>query len=341
MILLRRVYLRKMSNKIIYIILLIIASVKLQAQVTDTIFVYDSVKVYDTIKVMDSNSLNFERVKENFEKNKSLQKAVLVVDTTNQNAQLVLFNKKDTATLFINRILLSENLNNSDTMKKNILTLAALAMLTQASSAQSTEESKSAKAKETTPSFNVGAGTFLAINTQADRNIQGGNIKANKVKNVKTLYGLSADIARIYKNGWNSGSDKGNAVYQKSKGLYLNFFANATYYFLGNVNSNLGMYGKFGLGIVRYKTTQTMFFVGIPGEHNYILGSFNFSAQLCIGSEIKLGKGKLFAEVVSLPSIYEMRSITLPESTEAGNGTLTRNNISNNNYAQQLGFRVG
>ncbi len=105
-------------------------SAKSFAQVSDTIFVYDTIKVYDHIKVEDSN------IKDLQNKNNSIQNAVLAIDTATNKAQLVLYNKKDTATISINSILLSENLNNSDTMKKQILTLAAAALLAQTSFAQ-------------------------------------------------------------------------------------------------------------------------------------------------------------------------------------------------------------
>ncbi len=126
-----------MKNKVVYLLLLFMLYSKIQAQTIDTVFeyetivVYDTVKVYDTIKIDDKN-LAASTVSDSFFKNNnSVEKAVLAIDTANQNAELVLFNKNDTATISINSIIVTENLNNSDTMKNKIVTLAAAALLAQ------------------------------------------------------------------------------------------------------------------------------------------------------------------------------------------------------------------
>ncbi len=114
-------------------------SVKMQAQVTDTIVIYETIVIYDTIKVYDTVKVkdeNTEASPKKLKKNNEVQNAILVIDTTTQKAELVLFHENDTATISINNIILSENLNNSDTMKKKMVTLAASALLSQLAFAQ-------------------------------------------------------------------------------------------------------------------------------------------------------------------------------------------------------------
>jgi len=126
-----------------FVLILFLHAAKTKAQtVSDTIFVYDTVivkeikTVYDTIKVPKGNLAETKQAENFLKKNDTAQRAVLAIDTATSKAQLVLLKKNDTATISINSILLSENLNNSDTMKKKILALAAAALIAQPNFAQ-------------------------------------------------------------------------------------------------------------------------------------------------------------------------------------------------------------
>jgi len=339
--------------------LFILLCVKTHGQVSDTVFVYDTVVVpeikivYDTVKIAAATNVEKENLTETkrsesfFKKNNTSQNAVLAIDTATAKAELILFSKNDTATILINSILLSENLNNSDTMKKKILTLAASAMLAQASLAQSAQESKkiTATGEESLPIYTIGIGGILASNTQNDGNLQGISMSINKVCTKKFLIGLNTDIGRLYEKGWNSSSVEGSAVYNNLNGIYTNLFASVAYYVVGTTQSKAAMYGRFGLGAVVYRTRQSLSFVGSLETITDERTSLNLSAQLCIGGDLKLGKGKLFVEIVSLPSLFEQGTFkeTNPDTFILG-APFTRKsnaNIGNNDYAQQFGMRIG
>lgn len=225
-------------------------------------------------------------------------------------------------------------------MKKKILTLAVSALLSQLAIAQ---ESKTISAirEEKTPSLNVGFGAILARNSQTFGRIEGFNLTANKILSEKRMLGISTDIGRIFYPEYS-----GNL-----RGVYTNFFATTTYYFLGDATkSKAGMYGKFGLGTVWYKEQRTY---TIPPDnyypdthiHTLKISTLNFSAQLCIGSDVRLGKGgRLFAEIVSMPSLFESRSAegaSYPSEVGYPYAWKEYSNISNNNFSQQFGLRFG
>lgn len=228
-------------------------------------------------------------------------------------------------------------------MKKTILTLAVSALLSQLVIAQ---ESKSTPAirEEKTPSFNLGFGAILARNSQTFGRIEGFNLKANKILSEKRMLGISTDIGRIFYPEY-------RYLGTSLRSVYTNFFATATYYFLGDATkSKVGMYGKFGLGTVWYKETNTYTRPPdnyYPDTHLYTLkiSTLNFSAQLCIGSDVRLGKGgRLFAEIVSMPSLFESRSAegaSYPSEVGYPYAWKEYSNISNNNFSQQFGLRFG
>jgi len=138
-----------MKNKIflIYILFLLLSKSYSQTSKSKVIYVYDTITVYDTVYVYDT-------IKEELLSDKitSIEKALLEIDTTNLKSQLTLFNKADTATILIDSILLSNNLNKKDTMKKNILSLAATTMLAQTVIAQNNTSIDSIYTKNLTDS---------------------------------------------------------------------------------------------------------------------------------------------------------------------------------------------
>ena len=89
------------------------------SQVPDTVVVYEYVHVTDTVWV--------EREVFDFKKLESISNATLLLDTTAMNANLLIFSSGKTATIPINRILLTENNQKLKSMKK--ITLFGLAFL--------------------------------------------------------------------------------------------------------------------------------------------------------------------------------------------------------------------
>lgn len=229
-------------------------------------------------------------------------------------------------------------------MKKEILILAIATLLTQNVFSQDSLAT-TASSKESTSAFNFGFGAILATNTSIG-NVQGINLKVNKIRNEKHMIGLSADIGRMYETGHDEAHTIGAARFYDLTGIYANLFVTAGYYFLGNpVDSKAGLYGKLGVGAVWYQTTQASTFMGYPEVWTNEYTSFNVSAQLCLGGDVKLGKGRLFAEIVSIPSLYEQvshkGSVSDSSIPDYPSTNERKSNISNNDFAQQLGCRVG
>ncbi len=140
-----------MKTKIVYAPVCFLLSTSLYGQVRDTIIIYDHIAIYDTVvvydtvlvydtaSIQDSDDVERTQVKPFFNKNESSPNSILALDTTTNEAYLMLYNKTDTATISINRIILSENNKHLDTMKKEILVLAVSALLAQSTLAQQTD----------------------------------------------------------------------------------------------------------------------------------------------------------------------------------------------------------
>jgi len=341
-----------MKSRIIFFLIFMVISFCGYAQkakpkvVYETIIVYDTITVYDTVFVYDTIKTENKVLSENnFKNNFTAEKAYLAIDTSNFSAAVLLINKKDTATLSINSIILSETNKNLDTMKKSLLTLLVSAALTQAANAQ---ESKMVQPllEEEIPNYTIGAGVIMAT-TSNSGNLQGINVNMNKVRNKKLLFGLSSDIGRVYQKGFASGTHEGAAVHGNISGVYTNVFVNTSYYFWGNASKNkAGLYGKLGLGTVWYRTHKNISTVGWQVSENYQKTSANFSAELCMGGSLKLGNGKLFVEIVSLTSLVEKNSLS---ATQSEGGTdpsypftrVENTTILNNNFSGQHGLRLG
>ena len=306
-----------MKNRTFYIFILLILSAKMNAQVFDTVFeydkviVYDTIKVYDTVKVEDKILKKLQGFENNFENNFNAESAVLAIDTASKKAELVLFNKNDTATISINSIILSEPNKNLEKMKKEILLLAAAAMLNQSGFAQE-GKTTTATSEETLPGFTIGVGAVLAATM--DGYVQGIHLKANKFVNSKLGFGISSDIGRMHEKGFSGGSEVGNSVIGNTSGLYANFFATASYYLLGKTTSKAGMYTKLGIGVLGYRTEQTQSAVGYSNVSKSKLSASSFSSQLCLGVDFKLGNGRVFTEIDALPSFVGQRSLVILNS---------------------------
>jgi hypothetical protein len=111
---------------------------RIYGQSADTLVIYDHIIVYDTIKVYDTLVV-YDTVNVNdvfFTSGNSLKNALLSIDTATRDLTLKIFFQDDTATIHANSIHLSETQTNLDTMKKEILTLVASALLSQAVAAQ-------------------------------------------------------------------------------------------------------------------------------------------------------------------------------------------------------------
>lgn len=193
-----------------------------------------------------------------------------------------------------------ENLKNSETMKKKVVTLATSALLMQFVYAQE-NQTIIAKGEEIVPAHTIGIGAFL-LGTENGM-AQGINMRVNKIQTKKFALGISADIGRIYRKGWNGGNETGNVVRSDLKGIYTGVFATASYYFLGSTISKAGLYGRVGLGGVWYKTELSEHFIGYSSTYTYKSNDLSLSVPLCLGSDIKLKKGKLFAEIDLMAAI--------------------------------------
>ena len=102
-----------MKKYIFLPILLIILFENVFSQKTDTIFVYDTIVEYNTITIHDTI---FET--EYFSNNTdTIQSAILSIDTSKSNVDLIIYDKNNTATIPINSIIVKDINSKSDTMK--------------------------------------------------------------------------------------------------------------------------------------------------------------------------------------------------------------------------------
>lgn len=259
--------------------------------VYETIIVYDTITVYDTIFVYDTiKTENKVQSENNFKNNFTAEKAYLAIDTNNFSAAVLLINKKDTATLSINSIILSETNKNLDTMKKSLLTLLVSAALTQAASAQT----RKADTLSFPKTFSVGAGLCLS-----DANF-GAMVKADYLKNKKISFGLRSH--RTIKSESNNTLDSG--------GVYNNFTSpetaiaiTATYYFgKKGVCSKTGLYFTGGLEFQNnswgYQLTNS------PFAQHYHFEQNTLGLLTCVGVDYKMGSGKLYFDVQLLSAFY-------------------------------------
>jgi hypothetical protein len=315
--------------------------------VYDTIVVYDTVIVYDTVK---TNNRTISGPSETFfSKKDTIPNAVLEIDTATLKAKLFFFYKKDTATISLNGIILSETNKNLGTMKKAILTLMMPSLLAQTTSAQ-VSSLDSIKSGENKSKYALSISVLFADNTQRTGNFYGAGMKIERALGKQVLIGLSSDMGGIYQRGDRAPYTnlQGSANYADSRGFHSNIFITSSYFFGGNAFSEKsGMYFKLGIGSVYYQLWQREYYTiaGNPTQIKYQINSTNISAQLGIGAEIKLEKGgKLFIEAISMPSLFESYRVNTLEyggptewpGTKYGNST-----IKTNSYAQQFGIRFG
>ncbi|MGB3946737.1 MAG: hypothetical protein WBM13_02025 [Bacteroidia bacterium] len=339
-----------MKNKICFFVFTLI-TLCAQAQLyqnntaTKTIIVYDTITVYDTIFVYDTIKTENKVQNENiFKNNFETEKAYLAIDTNDFTANLLVLNKNDTATISINSIILSENSKNSDTMKKELLTLLVSASLTQAVKSQQTTNNSSEN-DVAYPNYTISIGATIALNTQSSgKYIYGENVKLNKNINPRNSFGISSDVGYVYDRG-ETPPNSSNTLYDLS-GFYSNFFINHNYYINKNIQKNkYGVYLISALGTVYLQTSQKdSYFVNNDayGGKTKIV-SLNISAQIGLGSEIKFNKGKLFGEIISTPSLieYRMHNYKSDQEIQIETGPTKQNLTIFNGYTQQIILRFG
>jgi len=291
-----------MKNNFLYVFALFLLSAKLTGQTTtDTLFVYETIVVYDTIKVYDTLKVEYKKelnsnASETFLKNNnSAKNAVLVLDTATQKAQLVLFSKNDTATISISNIILSETNKNLDTMKKEILTLAATALLAQLTFAQVAEEIKTVT-KHVPQKYALSIGATYSIPRQIG---YGGNFKLDYLKSDKLSFGLKTNLMTC--------SYRAKAFYSEkyAPGLYLISDLTLTYYLIGNNHdSKFGMYAELGVGYQYQKVSSTRQFYGEPTVYKHTFTASGFGGHASLGANYKLGKGKIYFELIAGQVLY-------------------------------------
>lgn len=297
-----------MENKTCYFIILFLLTSKIYGQDTiyiqDTVFVYDkivydTIKVYDTLKVEDKNFTTTENPDNFLKKNNTIQNAVLAIDTTTSKGELILFNQKDTATISISNIILSENLNNSENMKKEILTLAAAALLIQPISAQNTQESITAPP---VPAKNMVTGLGVSSFGFA----RGGNFKLNYLLTNKFSLGIQEIVTFNNLNYTNPATETELAYSVDTEfGMIASMMIATNYYIFGK-NQLDGKGGIYAISSVGYtgwfisETITTLVPMSDPRYYKYSVSfkSENFSVQFGLGADRKLGRGRIYLEAL-------------------------------------------
>lgn len=266
----------------------------------DTITVYDTIVIYDT--VVEENITNKNLEGEIFsQKTENLQNTVLAIDTTTHQAQLFIFNEKDTATILINRILFNENHKNDSVMKKGLLGLLAVSFFS--ATISGTNDSLF------TSHVNLNIGAITGICHLYNDNITGGYLRINKAMNKKWLIGLSSDIANISPNDNNHrfGILDNTVKVGQTKGVYNDLLFSCTYYLKGNTqNSKSSVYLRHDIGNYLYYSHQYLQF----DENSQIISSTlisranGFITQIALGANCNLKKGMIHGEFFYSPFAY-------------------------------------
>jgi hypothetical protein len=270
--------------------------------VYETIIVYDTITVYDTVFVYDTIKTDKKVQSENnFKNNFTAEKAYLAIDTSNFSAAVLLINKKDTATLSINSIILSETNKNLDTMKKSLLTLLVSAALTQAASAQT----RKADTLSSPKTFSIGAG--LCYSGEG----AGAMVKADYLKTKKLSFGVRASVNSIKWDDYSlpgsttPGNEYPGFTANSKMGYHANAFLTSTYY-LGKrgYSSKAGLYLSAGLGYESFSMSRTVTYTDNKFDHDRKSSWGVLSGLICLGGDYKLGPGKLFFDIPLGISIY-------------------------------------
>jgi hypothetical protein len=264
----------------------------------DTITVYDTVIVYDTIRAIENRlDLQYEKI---FSKSNDVQNALIVIDTATLTAELILFNKKDTATISLNGIILSENNKNLGTMKKEILILAASAMLGKASYAQASKMDTLTYPKK----YSVGAGIALPG--------IGGMLKFDYLKSRKTSFGVRAQFITsktktgTYPDYIMDGINYPGFTSKNKANEASNVFLTATYYFpKRGFCSKVGLYATVGTGYEIFRDLYQTRYTDGKWDNNSKYVTQNISGLVCIGTDYKIGRGKLFLDAPVTISFLE------------------------------------
>jgi hypothetical protein len=292
-----------MKNRICFCFFIVIAFFA-YGQSSKTIIVYDTITVYDTVFVYDTIKVeNKVQSENNFKNNFTAEKAYLAIDTNNFSATLLLINKKDTATISINSIILSETNKNLDAMKKSLLTLLVSAALTQAASAQT-------RKADTLGNFKYALGIGVAF---SENNSLGTTIKFDYLKTKKISFGGRASVNYMK---WDDSSLPGSTTpgneytgftLNYKTGYQANGFLTSTYYLRKRgYSSKVGLFLSAGLGYETFSISRTVTYTDNKFDHDGKSSWGGISGLVCLGGDYKLGPGKFFFDIPLGISIYSM-----------------------------------
>ena len=141
--------------------------------------------------------------------------------------------------------------------------------------------------------------------------IKGGMLKLDLLKNEKMSFGLRTHIGSIR---WEDGAYVANPsiaddisfTSKTHPGLLVNIFATATCNLLGmNTASKARFYGTAGVGYQSFAMSSTVKYSDpqYDNEHEYSFHSLG--ALLCLGTDMRLGPGKIFMDVPIMIEFYE------------------------------------
>ncbi len=286
-----------MKNKIVYFILFVLLSAKTQGQISDTIFVYDKITVYDTIKIYDTirseakNEVNFGASDTFFKNNNTVKNSVLIIDTATLKAELILFNKNDTATISINSIILLNPIKNLETMKKEILILAAATMLAQPNFAQDANSENKTQDVIPQTKHQLCAG----ISWQGGKNF-GGNF--NYAYYISPKLGIGGRLVATDYKFTDYHSTTLHVDY--TGGLFYDVSLAANYFLLGNHDGKAGIFVGVGIGYGSARnSTTTWWRTNVPETVSYnTTNTINgLSGNFTLGGTYKAGPGRLFLEL--------------------------------------------
>ena len=281
-----------MINKLVYFLLFLLLFGKTQGQTSTIVYVYDTIVVHDTLYVYDTIRVSDKDPMDSFKNITTIQNAYLAIDTATSKAQLFFFNEKDTATLSINSILLSESNKNLDTMKKLILTLAASGLLMQTTYAQTTKTNT-----DLAPYKKIAVGIGVSTHSVLYSPNFGGNIKLDYLLTKKFSIGIKSIITSYNyesrNNGWlNSSIISAPVIYKP--GRIINISLISSYYILGkNQSSKAGLYVTAEVG---YNDLKRKYTYNNNEGFIYIYRVKTLSGLVGLGGDFKIGPGRMYIE---------------------------------------------
>ena len=136
----------------------------------------------------------------------------------------------------------------------------------------------------------------------------GGNLKFNYLKSEKLSFGLSSFLT-TYKTNPNSDENlyMRHGMDRRPLGHLFGVQLGGTCYFLGNNSeSKSGLYGTLGFDFSQslYSDTKTMQNANIPIYYDEKHYTNSFSSLICLGVDIKVGRGRIYTEINILSPLY-------------------------------------